>query len=220
MKTVLTFTAALALVVASSTVSAAPEIELTVLGGQSTFANSSFHSKDNGGTSVGNEVERQLDEVFHNGISLDGSDMSADFAPGIRLGVRLGDSPVILTVGARQSDHLDTSFDVGVRFNTPESNFGVEVRAVRFEDSAVRSAFGSRDFEAEGAVTYDVAKYLRLGAGVTTSTLNDQRVNGLLTADLVFKFGGPKPSVTVVAPVAAPTVIAVEPTVEVTGERG
>lgn len=220
MKTVLTITGALALMVASATAMA--EVELTVLGGQSTFNNSSFHSTDNGGTSLGNEVERQLGEIDSK-LALDGSDMSADFAPGIRLGVRLGDSPVIVTIGARQSDHLDTSYDVGVRLNEQDSNLGLEVRAVRFDDDAVRAAFGSRDVEAEAVVTYDVAKYLRLGAGVTTATLDDQTVNGLLTADVVFKFGGPKPStapVAVIAPVVAPTVEVVVPTVEVTGERG
>ncbi len=209
-----TLAAATTLFAASTVAFAAPEVELTILGGQSTFSNSSFHATDKEGTSVGEEQARHTD--------INSDDMSADFAPGLRLGVRVGDSPVLVTVGARHSDHLDTSYDVGVRLNKRGSNLGAEVRAVRFEDSAVRSAFGSRDVEAEAVVTYDVASFLRLGAGVTTATLDDQEVNGLLTADVVFKFGGPKAAApVVVVPVApAPRKPVPAPIVESTGERG
>jgi hypothetical protein len=209
-------TAAVALAIASTTAVAAPSIEVQVLGGQITAPSHFRVDNDNvtGATNVVDRVERELGANSKN--------VSADFAPGLRLGVRLGDSPVIVQVGARQSDHLDLSYDAGVRYSAIGSKLGAEARVVRFDETVVRDAFGG-SIEGEALVTYDVAKYLRLGAGVSTATLSSSDVTGLVTADLVFKFGSQSvdaaiaPIVDFVKPTTAPVVAPIE---EVTGERG
>lgn len=210
--------AAVALTLASAAAVAAPEQELIIFGGSSTFPSNTHADDDREGTAVGEDVADALD--------LDPSDISADFNPGIGYNIRLGDSPFMATTGVRYSDHLDLSYQAGVRYNRSGSNFGVDLTAVRYDDSDVRDVFG-HDVEGELKATYDVAKYLRLGAGITSATIDsDDDVSGLLTADLVFPFGGntkSEPVINVkpvVRPMPKPAPRPVTPAPAPTGERG
>ena len=214
--TLITSTLTLALVASTAAV-AAPQTEVSILGGQAIFNKSDFQAEGVDGTFLGDSIDDALD--------IDHNDLRSHFSPGIRLGVRLGDSPAILTAGVRNSDYLELSYGAGLRLNTVGSNLGMEFRAVRYDDDSIRTALGDDDIEGEVAITYDVAKYLRLGAGLTTVALDDNELNGLVTADLVFKFGG-ESAVIVPALVPVPVVVTPEPTPvetpieEVTGERG
>lgn len=205
---------AVALFATSSLAFAAPEVEISILGGQTT-APSHFRSDNDNVAGTSNTVDK-IEREF----GMNSKHVSSDFAPGLRLGVRLGESPVIVQAGARHSDHLDTSYNAGVRLNKMGSNLGLDLRAVHFENSDVREVFGG-DVEGEAIVTYDLGP-LRLGGGVSSATVDSSAVTGLVTADLVFTFGGPKASTPVIAaPVfKKPDVKLPTPIVETTGERG